>query len=301
MFSLKFLKSTWFWALIVTVISSGIIIFKIQTNKTDNAVIISTIRPVTLCLESLINDVSGVEIREISNKHMNDHVCFHGFSLTTQQTSDIESSKAVVINGASLEPFINNLVKEKQSVKLFDSSKNIDTISNNNQTNPYIWLSFTNYIKQVENITGFLIGIFSDKKNIINKNSRNYIKKIQEKSDYYKNIFKKFNGKKVATFYNEFDYMLSEIGLEPIHLVEHHVHENTLSAKDISFAIEKIKKNELDFYLVSNQSLNYINIINKSSGIRHLKLSLLTDSENGYIDGISQNMNKLYEAFINAK
>ena len=161
-------------------------------------------------------------------------------------------------------------------------------------------MSFTGYIKQIKNISEFLKTIFSDKSEIINKNTENYIFKIENKLNKYKNDFEKFKGKTVATFSDEFDYILLELGLIPIHLFDIHVHEETISAKNISDAIEKIKKNKFDFYLVSNQNKKHLDVIN-ASGARDIKLSLITNSDDIYIDKMSENIEKLYEALLNAK
>ena len=308
----NFLKSIYFWLIFFIIFSFGIIFYKINKNNINNKnniLILTTIRPITLALNKILDNIPDIEIKEISDNYMSNHMCFHDFSLTTSQVSDIENSKAIIINNILFESFINNLIKDKKNINLFDSSKNIEFIKyNNNYSNPYIWMSFDNYIKQIKNISEFLINIFNNNNNIniINKNTEKYILELKNNLENYKNNFQKFNNKKVAVFSDEFDYMLAELELIPVHLFNNnnnniHMHDEMISAKNISEAIEKIKKNNFDFYLVSNQNKKYLDIINNSSNIKELKLSLITDSNDIYIDKMQENMQKLYEALLNAK
>ena len=78
------------------------------------------------------------------------------------------------------------------------------------------------------------------------------------------------------------------------------MHEETISAKNMNAAIEKIRKNKFDFYLVSNQNKKHLDLIN-ASGTRDIKLSLITNSDDIYIDKMSENIEKLYEVLLNAK
>ena len=300
MIKFNFLKSLWFWLIVLIIFSFGIILYTINKNKSNNILILSTIRPITLALDNILDGIPNVEIKEISNSYMTNHICFHDFSLTPSQALDIERAKAIVINNISFEDFINNLIKDKKNLNLFDSSKNIELLKSDERTNPYIWMSITGYIKQIKNIAEFLKTIFSDKSEIINKNTENYIFKIENKLNKYKNDFEKFKGKTVATFSDEFDYILLEFGLIPIHLFDIHVHEETISAKNMNAATEKIRKNKFDFYLVSNQNKKHLDLIN-ASGTRDIKLSLITNSDDIYIDKMSENIEKLYEALLNAK
>ena len=300
MIKFNFLKSLWLWLIVLIIFSFGIILYTINKNKSNNILILSTIRPITLALDNILDGIPNVEIKEISNSYMTNHICFHDFSLTPGQALDIERAKAIVINNISFETFINNLIKDKKNINLFDSSKNINILKNNEHDNLYIWMSFTNYIKQIENISEFLKNIFNNKIEVINKNTENYILKLKNNLNKNKNNFKKFKGKKVAMFSDEFDYMLLELDLIPVHLFDDHIHEEAISAKNISDATEKIKKNKFDFYLVSNQNKKHLDVIN-ASGTRDIKLSLITNSDDIYIDKMSENIEKLYEALLNAK
>jgi len=301
MLKFNFFKSIWFWLILLIFFSFGIIIYKINTNKSNKILILSTIRPITLALNKILDGISDVEIKEISNNYMQNHVCFHDFSLTASQVSDIERARAIIINNISFESFINNLIKNKKNINLFDSSKDINILKNNERDNLYIWMSFANYIKQIENISEFLKNIFSNKIKIINKNTKNYISELNNNLNKNKNDFEKFKGKKVAVFSDEFDYMLLELNLIPVHLFDSHIHEESISAKNISEAVDKIKKNNFNFYLVSNQNKKYLDMINNFSNAKELKLDLITYSNDLYINKMNENMQKLYLGLSNAR
>lgn len=301
MIKFNFFKSIWFWLILLIFFSFGIIIYKINTNKSNKILILSTIRPITLALNKILDGISDIEIKEIGNNYMQNNICFHDFSLTASQVSDIERAKAIIINNISFESFINNLIKDKKNINLFDSSKNINVLKSNEHDNLYIWMSFTNYIKQIENISEFLTNVFNNKSKIINKNTKNYISELNNSLNKNKNNFEKFKGKKVAVFSDEFDYMLLELNLIPVHLFDSHVHEETISAKNISEAVDKIKKDNFNFYLVSKQNQKYLDMINNFSNAIELRLDLITYTNDSYINKMNENMQKLYLELSNAK
>ena len=67
------------------------------------------------------------------------------------------------------------------------------------------------------------------------------------------------------------------------------------------WGLGKIKKNNFNFYLVSNQNKKYLDMINNFSNAKELKLDLITYSNDLYINKMNENMQKLYLGLSNAR
>ena len=270
----------------------GFLIFFKKNKSDDKTLILTTSRPLYIALNEICKDTSGVLIKEITNGYMNSHSCLHDFSLTTQQIEDIEKCYLLAYNGVSFEPFINKI----NSNNLCDSSKNIEILENNGEKNPFIWMSVTNYIKQIKNIMNEINSperkstkmLDFNELNKINKNYENYTEKLKSKREEWKSKFEEYKGMKIATLTNEFDYLLKDLGLIPVHLIERHIHGD-LSAKSIMDAEEILKNENLKFYLVSNEK--YLNIFKNYKGVL---LDLIKSQDKiSYIDEMENNVNIL--------
>ena len=65
MIKFNFLKSLWLWLIVLIIFSFGIILYTINKNKSNNILILSTIRPITLALDNILDGIPNVEIKEI--------------------------------------------------------------------------------------------------------------------------------------------------------------------------------------------------------------------------------------------
>ena len=161
-----------------------------RKNKTENKkLLLTTISPLTLAAKELVKDVSDIEVREFTNGYMENHACFHEFSLTTQQSNDISCAKALIFNGASLENFVDKVSKNNKDLKIIDSSKSIGVIESGDRKNPYIWMSIPNYITQIRNIFFSIVEIFPEYRDKIENNYNNYIKELENLDNRWKSKF----------------------------------------------------------------------------------------------------------------
>lgn len=280
---------------------TGFLIFFKRNKPDDKILILTTSRPLYIAMNEICKDTSEIYTKEITNGYMDSHSCLHDFSLTPQQLEDIEKCYLLAYNGAYFEPFINKLNKNNN---LCDSSKNIEILDHNGEKNPFIWMSVTNYIKQVQNVMDEInspdrklsktlkIGEFNE----INRNYANYIEKLESKEGEWKSKFTKYKGMKIATLTDEFDYLLKDLELVPIHLIEEHVHGD-LSAKSIKNAEKILKEGNFKFYLASNEK--YFRTFKHSKGV--LLDLIKSQDKTSYIDEMENNINILLSNIKEAK
>lgn len=276
------------------IVLSFVLIVLFNRKKPENKkLLLTTISPLTLAAKELVKDVSDIEVREFTNGYMENHACFHEFSLTTQQSNDISCAKALIFNGASLENFVDKVSKNNKNLKIIDSSKSIGVIESGGRKNPYIWMSIPNYIAQIRNIFFGIAEIFPEYRDKIENNYDNYIKELENLDNKWRSKFSEFKNKKVFTLFNEFDYFLNGLDLCPVHLLDGHFH-GELDTKSFYSAINNMKKENCHFYLVARDNVKYLETIKNETGAEYIKINLLNFS-NSYIEKMEQNFEILYE------
>lgn len=276
------------------VLSFVLVVLFNRKNKSENKkLLLTTISPLTLAAKELVKDIPEIEVREFTNGYMENHECFHEFSLTTQQSNDISCAKALIFNGASLENFVDKVSKNNKNLKIIDSSKSVSIIESGNRKNPYIWTSIPNYIVQIRNIFFSIVEIFPGYRNKIENNYNNYIKELENLNNKWKPKFSEFKNKKIFALFNEFDYFLNGLDLYPVHLLDGHFH-GELDTKSFYSAINNMKKENCHFYLVAKYNVKYLETIKNETGADYIKINLL-DFSDSYIEKMEQNFEILYE------
>ena len=277
------------------VVSSFVlVIFFNRKNKSENKkLLLTTISPLTLATKELVKDVPEIEVREFTNGYMENHECFHEFSLTTQQSNDISCAKALIFNGVSLENFVDKVSKNNKDLKIIDSSKSIGVIESDGRKNPYIWMSIPNYVAQIKNMFFGIAEIFPEYRDKIENNYDNYIKELENLDNKWRSKFSEFKNKKVFTLFNEFDYFLNGLDLCPVHLLDGHFH-GELDTKSFYSAINNMKKENCHFYLVARDNVKYLETIKNETEAEYIKINLL-DFSDSYIEKMEQNFEILYK------
>ena len=260
-------------------------------NKSSADLVLTTTRPLTLATERIFGDVPGVAVKEITSGFLDSHSCFHDFSITAEQSVDFENAKVLVINGASMEPFVTKIINNNKKMIIIDSSEKVNIIKDKDgRMNPWVWMSVPNYANQVSNIASKLAKIFMNYREKILNNSDFYVKSIESIYEKWKPKFEKFKGRNVLAFGDEFDYFLEDLGLNPVHLVERHVH-GLVSAKDVNNALNKIENGNHKFYLTAGNKPDFLNNVS----VFPVTLSLVKSSSDFYEEDMENNFKILYE------
>lgn len=284
-----------FSLLIFSLLITCFVIFNSQKSD-NNIIILTTIKPITIATNEICKGIPNVSVKEITNGYMDSNSCFHDFSLTTKQVKDIEKSLLTIINGVSFEPFMKN-IKNKN---IIDSSQNVNIIESNKEKNPWIWMSIKNYIEQVRNIFMGLIGLYEQGDDSFStkdsdKMFSNYTRYKQDLENIYwswKPKFEEFRGRKVLTVSDEFDYLLKELELNPVHLIEGH-HHGGMSTKSVSNAIKIIKDGNYKFYLSSSDK--YCKLFGQTNA-KCVRLDLIKSNDKiSYIEEMTKNLNLLFD------
>lgn len=269
--------------------------------------------PVNIITLNLTENIEGVEVINMSE---NQNGCLHNFQIQSEDLKNIEKSTAFIINGAGMENFLNKVVYEIPKVKIIDSSIGINLIEeetecthnhgdgehhhhHHHESNPHIWLSVENYIKQVQNVTNGLVIVDPTHEKTYKENCEKYISKLNELKNQLSADLNKLKGKDIITFHKAFSYFAKDFGLNIAGTINDEP-ENEPSAKQISAVINTIKeKNIKSIFTEPQYSSSSADIIAKETGVKIYTLDPAVTGENSkdsYINIMKENAKTLKSA-----
>ena len=273
---------------------------KIKTNEQKK--VIATFYPVYL---GTLNIATGIEDIEISNLTSDVKACIHDYTLSTVQMIEVTEALLLITNGAGMEPFITNIIKNNKDVNIIDTSINTNiikkTYKSESITNSHIYLSINNYIIQIENICEALKSVDKDNAKKYEQNKNKYIKELELLNDRLKKVKDKINGTKIIIYNEAIQYIASDLDLQVVENLEID-HESGISPSGVAHAIDTIKKENIKYIFVpKDYDKKIINNIIKGLGITIIELDLLThgeDNKNVYINVFKENLNNIEKAML---
>lgn len=262
-----------------------------------------------------LNITDGVDKVELVNMAEQNTGCLHDFQLRTEDMKNIESANALIINGAGMESFLDKILEEIPNKPIIDSSIGIDLLKSeghhhdedgdhddhdDNSVNPHIWVSISNYIEQVKNISEGIISLDPENKEKYKKNTENYISKLSKLSDEMHNGLNDIAKRDIITLHESFDYFANEFNLN-IEAVINHEPNTEPSSKEIKETIEVINKegNNIPLFVEPQYPSTSAEIISRETGAKVYMLdSCVTGdiSKNAYMEAMKKNLSVLKEA-----
>lgn len=280
-------------------------------NSTEKTSIVTSCYPIYIMTLNITKNIDNIQVSNMCDISTG---CLHNFQLRSEDLKKIENSSFFIINGAGMETFLDKILKESPDIKIIDSSNNINLIcedchhddicsshehSHNHEYNSHIWLSISNYIQQVKNITQELSRLDTNNSEKYQKNSEEYISKLENLKTEVHNKLDGILNKKIVTFHEAFPYFAQEFGLEICGVINHEP-EDEPSIKELKEIIEIIKENNIRSIFVEPQySQTSANVISQETNAKIYVLDpAVTGDEtlNSYINTMKKNAEILTEA-----
>ena len=262
-----------------------------QGQESNNFKIVTSFYPIYIIAENVTEGASNIELENMAELNGG---CLHNYTLSTSDVKKVEDADVFIENGVGLENFTEKLLQIYSNVKIIDSSREIqDIIKNDEEQNGHIWTSLENYKKQVENIAYELSNYNTENAEIYRKNASQYIEKIEELENSYKEELNNISGEKVICLNEAFEYLGQELQMEMTTIETNH-EESTMSAEMMSSIIEKMKNENIQMILVDkNDNKTMAETIANETGAKIYELdSGLKGSieKDAYINMVKYNM-----------
>lgn len=193
----------------------------------DKNIVLTTFYPVYIFTLNLLDGINGIEIVNMTENH---NGCLHDYTLMPKDMKALAAAKAVVINGAGMEEFLEKAV-EMSDAPVIDSSVGIEIIGTDEENdhdheseeehghdhdhsgNAHIWMSPKNAAKQAENIAQSLIKVFPQYEEKISANLKIYLQKLDDLDSKIKAELAPCKGAEFISFHEAYDYFAADYSL----------------------------------------------------------------------------------------
>lgn len=262
--------------------------------------IVTSFYPMYISTINVTKGISGVQVINMTKPQTG---CLHDYQLTPEDLKTLENTKAFVVNGGGMEAFMDKVIKQQKYLKIVDASKGIKMIKNQNgEENPHVWVSISDAILQVKNISEQLAAIDTANAAKYKSNADAYVQKLEDLKDKMHKSLDGIKNKEIITFHEAFPYFAREFGFKIAAVIEREP-GTAPSPQELEDTIKIIKNSKIKALFAEPQySAKAAETIAEETGAKVYGLDPAVtgvakpDAYDGYIHVMEQNLNSLQGA-----
>ena len=236
--------------------------------------------------------------------------CLHDYSLNVRQVKAAEAAETVVISGAGLEEFMEDILPEGSAI---DASQGISLITpeahhhhhheeaeeshegHHHEEDPHIWLSPANASRMAENISAGLSARYPQYEAIFGANLEILLQELSDLEHYGKQHLERLSCREIITFHDGFAYFADAFGLEILRAVEEESGSEA-SARDLIELIEEVEHHSLPaIFTEKSGSVSAAGIIARETGCGSFPLDMAMAGDS-YFEAMYHNIDTIKEA-----
>ena len=168
-------------------------------------------------------DGTGITVSRLVTENVS---CLHDYALQVDQMQAMEAAEAVIINGAGLETFLNDVLNTATCV--IDASEGIalscghqhEEDNHHHESDPHIWLSPEKAKQMCQNIASKLIRLYPQHEELFSKNQTELVAKLDALQAYGEQELGDLTCRDLITFHDGFSYFAESFDLHILKAVE---------------------------------------------------------------------------------
>lgn len=227
--------------------------------------------------------------------------CLHDYALNVGQVKAVECAQLVVISGAGLEEFMEDILAEKQTIdasagiSLLESCHDHDHESTHqHEQDAHIWLSADNALAMATNISEGLCSNYPQYRDIFEDNLSILLADIQAVKAYGDAQLSDLSCSEIVTFHDGFAYFADSCGLQILTAIEEESGAEA-SAAELIEIIEIINEHHLTaIFTEVNGSVSAAGIISAETGAAIYTLDMAMSGS--WFDAMYHNIDTIQEA-----
>ena len=285
-----------------------------STEPNNKLTIVTSFYPMYISTLNIVKDIPNVEVINMTAPQTG---CLHDYSLSTKDLKTLSNADILIINGAGMESFLDDVIDEYSDLKIIEASKGIDLIEDtehddhtedhdhedhDHDVNPHVWVSISKNIEEVSNIAEELSSLDPNHANEYQDNANEYIAKLENLKTEMHSTLDNIAHKDIITFHEAFPYFAEEFGLNIVGVIEIEP-DSEPSAKEVENIISIInEKNIKALFTEPQYSSKIADTIAKETGASIYTLDPIVTGDsnekayNDYIIKMQENLNTLKEA-----
>ena len=246
---------------------------------------------------------SGLSVTRLVTESVS---CLHDYSLNVRQVRAVESADLIVISGAGLEEFMEDILSGKQSI---DASVGIELTQceeehdhshdhdhdHHHDVDSHIWLSPENAAVMADNICKGLCAAYPDFSELFKSNLSALLADIDAVQKYGNEQLSSLSCRDVVTFHDGFGYFAESFDLHILKAVEEESGAEA-SAAELKELIQLVREHQLPaIFTESNGSDSAASVISRETGAKIFTLDMAMSGDS-WFDAMYHNINTLKEA-----
>ena len=231
--------------------------------------------------------------------------CLHDYTLNVSQVRAAEAAELIVINGAGLEEFMEDLFHDK---KLLDSSADMELLEcdeesdhdhdhhdHHHEVDSHIWLSPENAQLMAENICTGLCAQYPKYAAVFQANLQTLLADLNALQAYGEAELTALSCRELITFHDGFSYLASSFDLTILEAVEEESGSEA-SAAELKHLIEEVRHHTLPaIFTETNGSDSAASVISRETGASIYTLDMAMSGDS-WFDAMYHNIDTLKEA-----
>ena len=231
--------------------------------------------------------------------------CLHDYSLNVRQVKAAEAAEHMVISGAGLEAFLDDLLL---NASIIDASQGIDLLcpeeahdhdhdheGHHHESDPHIWLSPVNAMVMAENICQGLAEAYPSHKEIFEANLEALTAELEALQVYGEETLSQLSCRDLITFHDGFSYFAESFDLHILEAVEEESGSEA-SAKELIHLIEEVEHHHLPaIFTEKSGSVSAAGILCRETGCGSYPLDMAMAGDS-YFEAMYHNIDTIKEA-----
>ena len=248
---------------------------------------------------------TGITVSRLVTENVS---CLHDYSLNVRQVKAAEAAEMIVISGAGLEEFMDDILRNKAVI---DASEGIDLpeIStahehehehthdhdHSHEEDPHIWLSPANAKIMAANICESLCRQYPAHSETFQSNLQVLFDDLKRLEAYGQAQLADLTVRDLVTFHDGFGYFAESFGLQILEAVEEESGSEA-SAQELKHLITVVREHDLPaIFIEINGSVSAADVISRETGAKVYALDMAMSGDS-YLDAMYRNIDTIKEA-----
>ena len=241
---------------------------------------------------------TGLQVTRLVTENVS---CLHDYTLTVGQVKALESAETVVISGAGLEAFLNQLMPSLNCVIDSSGATEVPTSHHDHEhehdhtTEAHIWLSPDHAMEMCRNICAGLVAKYPQHKVQLEANLEGLLADLQALKAYGLATLQDLTCREIITFHDGFACLAESFDLQILRAMEEESGSEA-SAQELVELAQLIREHNLSaIFTERSGSTSASGILSRETGVAVFTLDMAISGDS-YFDAMYHNINTLKEA-----
>lgn len=248
-----------------------------------------------------ITEGTGITVTRLVTESVS---CLHDYSLNVEQVKAVEAAEIVVISGAGLEEFMEDILQNRNTI---DASRDIGILEcthahshdhdhgHHHEVDSHIWLSPDNAKTMARNICAGLIAQYPQHQQAFEANLASLLADIEKLDHYAHEQLEQLATRDMITFHDGFGYLAEAFHLHILEAVEEESGSEA-SAQELKHLISIVREHDLPaVFTERNGSASAAEVIARETGVKLFALDMAMGGDS-WFEAMYHNIDTIKEA-----